>query len=270
MPVILLAARSRRKRHQQWSAVVICLGTAFLGCSLGYLLNEQSPARPVEVSTAHQSSQDLGERPTRKVYLYSVLPGGIESSEELATKLQDDSVAARHYSDFKVERAVLVYARFKQEAAYVSFRKGSQIFWTRKRVHVANSEMLLTDGRAFARTRCGNRLSDKPQKPTTENEPSEEALLFVPTFMADRMIQLPADVEEAPRLQGKPPFVLPTPGAILPFEEVVKPLSLVPLTSGFASNAPTPLGNSPEPATLVFLTSGCLLFAFFSHRRRKA
>ena len=263
MPVILPAIRRRRRHHQHGKKLATFLVGAVLSGSIGYQFFKAGPTRSGPSSTDQQQSTILVERPPRKVYLYSVIPGGVDSAEELATRLNANPVAARHYADFKVDRAVLVYARFDQQKAYVSYRKKDEIFWTRKRVHVDNSEILLTDGKGFARTRCGNRLSETPQKPTQATEPAEEALLYVPTFTSDRLIRLPADWEDAPPLPVRSAFVLPAPGAILPFEEIVRPLRFVPLAVGASNNFPALVGNSPEPSTIILFASGCLTVIIF-------
>ena len=260
--------KRHRRQHRRNRKFIVILAGAVLVASLSHLFYKK-PARPEGLRPTDRQEATVLPEKQREVYLYSVIPGGVDNAEELGAKLKTDKVAAHHYSDFKVDRAVLVYARFDQQKAYVSYRKDAKIFWTRKRVHVGNSEMLLTDGKNFARTRCGNRLSETPQKPTEANEPSEEALLYVPTFVSDRAIQLPADWETAPPLQVSRPFVFPAPGAILLFEEVQRPLRFVPLTVGVTNSVPVPVGNSPEPGTTVLLASGCAALAIF-HLRRKA
>lgn len=268
MWLYLFTLRKRRRQHLRNSKIIVVSVGAVLGCLSSFFFHKQRPEQQLRglSPTEQQISAVLEE--SRRVYLYSVIPGGVDSSEELGAKLRADPIAARHYSDFKVDRAVLVYARFDQEKAYVSYRKNDKVFWTRKKVHVKSSEMLLTDGKGFARTRCGNRLSDKPQNPTAASEPSEEALLYVPTFTTNTVIRLPADLEDAQPLPVTPSLVLPGPEAILPFEEIVKPTRLVPLTSAAVTRASIPLGNSPEPGTLLLLTSGCLVLGFSALRRR--
>jgi hypothetical protein len=60
--------------------------------------------------------------------------------------------------------------------AYVSYRMGDRIYWTRKKLLIPEGELVLTDGVHFARTRCGNRLSLTPGAETRDDEPSEAAL----------------------------------------------------------------------------------------------
>jgi len=59
--------------------------------------------------------------------------------------------------------------------AYVSYRLGNHVFWTRRPLLLKANETLLTDGVHYARTRCGNQLSATPG-PVSAAEPSPEAL----------------------------------------------------------------------------------------------
>ena len=77
---------------------------------------------------------------------------------------------------------------------------GIKSFGQKKRIHIDTTEPVLTDGKNFARTRCGNRLSNTPEKPTAREEPTEEALLYAPPPVSNKILLLPADLEEAPSL----------------------------------------------------------------------
>jgi hypothetical protein len=59
---------------------------------------------------------------------------------------------------------------------YVSYRIGNDVFWTKHRLTLPKGETMLTDGRAMARTRCGNRVSALPSKPNALVEPTTEEL----------------------------------------------------------------------------------------------
>jgi hypothetical protein len=56
------------------------------------------------------------------------------------------------------------------KAAYVSYRINDKVYWMKK---------LLTDGTNYARARCGNRISEVSQAPTSAEEPAH-ALLDTP------------------------------------------------------------------------------------------
>jgi len=61
----------------------------------------------------------------------------------------------------------LVLAR----TAYVSYRIGNRVYWTRRRVTLKKGETVITDGKITARTRCANRVEEMPQQATSESEP---------------------------------------------------------------------------------------------------
>jgi hypothetical protein len=110
----------------------------------------------------------------RAVYPYSVIPGGVLNAKELGTALRIDSVAREHYADFNVAGARIIRVATDRKA-YVSYRKGNKIFWTRKQVSLHAGETLLSDGEHVARTRCGNRVSEVPRAPVSPDEPEETA-----------------------------------------------------------------------------------------------
>jgi hypothetical protein len=106
----------------------------------------------------------------RTVYPYSVIPGGVHSRDELRDALREDAVAASHHAavalrDIRAERVTT------PRRAYVSYRVGDRIYWTRHMVPLVPGETLLTDGRTTIRARCGNAVSDRPMIPTWVGEP---------------------------------------------------------------------------------------------------
>ena len=114
--------------------------------------------------------QKDGEFP-RQVYPYSVVDGGVHSVQELQLAIWRDPVVAKHYSNFKLERARVIESKADRHF-HVSYRVGGEIFWTKKRLKVAKGERLITDGTNFTRTRCANVLSEVPQGKTSPDEPA--------------------------------------------------------------------------------------------------
>jgi len=110
----------------------------------------------------------------RRVYRYSVIPGGAYSPEELRQALDSDEVAARHYAVFRRASLQTEPSRFVQPV-YLSYRVGDAVYWTRQPVALAPHETLLTDGANFARARCGNRVSIEPQSPVQAASPAPGA-----------------------------------------------------------------------------------------------
>jgi hypothetical protein len=165
--------------------------------SFGSLAGHIVPAAP-EVSPLVRS--------LRPSYPYSVIPGGAYSAAELHYANQTDAVVRAHYASFNMKLAHTVRLtadRFQ----YASYRVKDQIYWTRKRLRIGKGEYLLTDGAAFARTRCGNRLSETPQEPVSPQEPAA-ALLSMPPIRPEmlpalELAQAPPSgevAEAAPRL----------------------------------------------------------------------
>jgi hypothetical protein len=135
-------------------------------------------------------------RSLRPSYPYSVIPGGAYSSAELHYANQTDAVVRAHYANFNLKLAHVVQVtddRFQ----YASYRVKNQIYWTRKKLRIQKGEYLLTDGVAFARTRCGNRLSDTPQAPVSMQEPAT-TLLSMPPIRPEMLPKL--QLAQAPPL----------------------------------------------------------------------
>jgi hypothetical protein len=170
-------------------------------------------------------------RSLRPSYPYSVIPGGAYSPAELRYANQTDAVVRAHYATFDLKPAHIVQLtadRFQ----YASYRIKDQIYWTRKKLRIPKGEYLLTDGVAFARTRCGNRLSDAPQMPVSPQEPAV-ALLSMPPIRPEMLPKL--ELAQAPPL-GEVAEASPRLAPVLPnsFE-------------GILVTAPTPLpSNLPQ------------------------
>jgi hypothetical protein len=124
------------------------------------------------VAPAPSAEQAL---PAKPVYRNSVIPGGVHSAADLAAAIARDPVIRAHYANFNVATTRVV--RLEQaRMVHVSYRIGDTIYWTKKKVQLAQGELLLSDGTHLARTRCGNRIADEPQGPVLDNEPAPEEL----------------------------------------------------------------------------------------------
>jgi hypothetical protein len=189
------------------------------------------------------------------VYPYSVIPGGVHSDAEFQAVLQRDPVIAAHYSDFRSNSAHFLRLSASKQV-YVSYRLGDRIFWTRKKVTLRAGETLLTDGSHFARTRCGNRISEVPLGPASPAEP--------PTEVLDHPLP-PVRPEFVPAIFPAGPFLPDGPSNILlAFNSAAQPpegstpflpfLPLVPCcgpSQPHSSTSPPPPpgpGPSPSPA----------------------
>ena len=96
-------------------------------------------------------------------YPYSVIPGGVYAPVELRSAMEADPVVRTHYADFDASRTRLVTLT-EDAKMFVSYRKAGQVYWTKGKLKIPQGEVLITDGTSYARTRCGNRLSEKPGK----------------------------------------------------------------------------------------------------------
>ena len=133
---------------------------------------ETSPGREKATSSLAKPRNEPTNRP---VYRHSVLPGGVQSGDEVKERLAQDAVAARHYKGIDPVR--LKPAHLKQDRrAYVSYRVGEKIYWTRQPQLLKAGELVLTDGEQTVRARCGNRLEDEPQEEvqSADESPADE------------------------------------------------------------------------------------------------
>lgn len=173
--------RNRRIRRALLLALCGCLALAFASIALGYLspsLFRASSHRSVPnlsdialhnaiIAAQQQSLRQMQKRP---VYPYSVVAGGVQDRRELKWAAEHDPVVAAHYAGFDYAHArvvQLLQARF----VYLSYRIGNRVYWTRHRVALRKGETLITDGKITARTRCANRVEEKPQQESSNEEP---------------------------------------------------------------------------------------------------
>jgi hypothetical protein len=173
---------ARKRRRNSRSVYLVC--AAILG-ALCLLYWVPAPKRLARGEPDRAAADNYGDRASvrpaairarpRPVYPYSVIPGGAYSVAELDAALRADPVAAAHYAVFARAQMRLTPAP-DSVVAYVSYRQGDRIYWTRRKLHVAAQEALLTDGNHTARARCGNRISLTPQSPVGVTEPSASDL----------------------------------------------------------------------------------------------
>jgi len=182
-------------------------------------------------------------RPGRPVYLYSIIPGGVKSAEELQHVVEHDPVAAQHFRGFDYQRARLVEVSQKQ-SMYVSYRIGDKVYWTRKKVSLRPGETLISDGKIVARTRCGNRVALAPLGPPAMLEPLEMDL-DQPLFSND-MVTREVDPQADPYLTS-----LPTRD-----RKRLIPLFFLPFAGLPGSSSHAPLAVTPEPGTMLLFSTG--------------
>jgi hypothetical protein len=305
--VQLVLKRKRTHRHRQNRLLRRLLAVAVLSVFVGtfsiFALRYFSPSivghtgpvvgaglrSGVELDRTATLDQVLSNvRPSRPVYPYSVVPGGVEDVKELKWVAEHDPIVGAHYAGFNYARAQVVRLTLAR-TVYLSYRIGNHIYWTRRRITLHKGEKLITDGRMTARTRCANRVEESPQQQATSpseppaqkfDEPvrpgegiamSSPALPFESTFLSRP--QLPG-MEAVGPLNLYDPFVG---GNLIP-------LSAPPVAAGLCApvkgkgTAPTVTTNNkknslacqvvvtpeavPEPGTWLLFISGLAFIGF--------
>jgi hypothetical protein len=198
------------------------------------------------------------------VYPYSVIRGGVANPDELKHVMEYDPVVSRHFQGFDSQRAHLVRLSQK-EAMYVSYRIGDRVYWTRRKVTLPLGETLITDGTIVARTRCGNRVAAVPLDAGSPLEPSPDEL-EQPFNLRDPDPIPPAlaTLNSAP--VQPPPAVIPA-AAKGSGWWFIPPLVYVP--SGSSGSSGGPLAVTPEPGSLLLISSGLAAVYWRSRKARR-
>jgi hypothetical protein len=230
------SSRNRRRevRAAAISVIAACaVVAAFVSAVL--VLEPLKEARVAPLTTARETviAHDLDLEPARDesprtVYPFSVISGGVYSAEEVAEAVATDPVVNAHYSGV-TPAAMHVETVDAPRAAYMSYRIGDQIYWTKRRIALHDGERMLSDGSVTIRARCGNRLSDEPMVPTSDAEPPVEA------FEGDPAPPVVAWAEPAvPNSDGPKLSLAAIPAMELPMEplSVSEPSASVPFVMG--------------------------------------
>ncbi len=278
----------RRSRHRKRRALrrIAFLSLVFSAAALfawrflpEYLVSLSRPSRAsangwqngnAREKLALAAGQPRGKRrwvpKSRLYYPYSVVPGGVQDPADLRLAAAEDRVVARHFAQFNWDRAQLISLN-KGHMAYLSYRIGDQVFWTKKRVWIPRGEKLISDGKIMARTRCGNRVEEMAQPAISTEEP-DPAKFEQPLLADGSSVRGPIPVnfesslrgEEGPSLiaEGPPPLA-PLPGGILfPIGPPISACELKHLDEQDEKKCrPKPPPPAiPEPSTIALLTTG--------------
>jgi hypothetical protein len=225
-----------------------------------------STSTPLLAAPVNFSATEKGPLGRRRLFPYSVIARGVQSNRELKNAMAKDPVVAAHYAGFKVARTHIVRLDHDR-AAYVSYRLGNVVFWTKRRVIIPAGESLLTDGESMARTRCGNRLSVSPEAPVSPEEPSA---MILETLQEDSTLVAYNSPFELPLT---PPPAAQKP-ALVEGEPLFIPSSIwFPVEAARATHPPvtasrTPPIVVPEPDTLLLLSTGFSALWLARKRRR--
>ncbi|MGA8493367.1 MAG: PEP-CTERM sorting domain-containing protein [Terriglobales bacterium] len=225
----------------------------------------------------------------RVVYPYSVIPGGVQTPDDLREVSDHDRIVGSHYAGFDFRNARIVELD-QPRLVYLSYRMGDSIYWTAKRISLHKGEKLITDGKMTARFRCANRISETAQPVVSPVEPP--AAKFEEPFDGSvGQIPFPGDFnatgparEYAGLGAAGPPTLIssgtaPFPGGGLPpiFPPPIPTGSCPPLdikdelAAGSGKSNPCPHHKPPpppvpEPATMLLVSSGIIGIYW---RRRK-
>ena len=294
--------RNRAARRAIVFAVAVVFVAATSTAALRYfspsLFGKQSIPTIPEPSQAGLNRTALNQillrtPPSRPVYPYSVVPGGVEDAKELKWVAEHDPVVAAHYAGFNYARAQVVRLTLAR-TAYVSYRIGNHIYWTHRRITLHKGEKLITDGRMTARGRCANRVEGTPQQEASPAEPSAEKFDQPLREGSGTAMQSPGVPFEsalnrapAPGLEAAAPLTLYDPfvgGSWVPISPPPLPAALCgPAKKSGAAGTTGDSGNSgkkktvctvsggpepiPEPGTWITFASG--LSAILWQARRK-
>lgn len=146
------------------------------------------------------------QRVKRKVYPYSIVPGGAENVHEAKIDMSDPAVKAL-YAGFNLDQ--LREEKLKTNlVGYVSYRMDDQIYWTAKKLTLRAGETVFTDGTHIARGRCLNCYSALPMSPVRPHEPTEKAM--------DLPAEMPVTAYEFPKVPLYTPAIPIPPGDLTP------------------------------------------------------
>jgi hypothetical protein len=287
---------TRRHRRNQFFRraalfiVIVSLTFALASVALQYLspslMNRAAkPATPEQTSaeananllaiTQKEASRSVEDRP---VYRYSVVPGGIKDARELKWVAEHDPVVASHYAGFDYEHARLVRLVLAR-TAYVSYRIGNHVYWTRHRISLKKGETVLTDGKITARTRCGNRVEEMPQQATSSSEPpaakfEEPVQPAIGTAVQNPPVPFQSALTNRPSVPGLGPAPLlslydpfgrgvwipieppPLPGVCGPNKKGTVTVTSGKKKKGDPCGGPGGKGEVPEPGTWLLVATG--------------
>jgi len=214
----------------------------------------------------------------QQTYPYSVIPGGIRDAAELREMAARDYVVRRHFAGFDYHRARVIRAK-ESRAVYLSYRVRDRVFWTRKKVRLHAAELLLTDGKITARTRCGNQVSETPKSEVSDEEPAEDVLDQPVADIASLGPSLPFRFSEVrPNLPGADAIPPAGPqlfagGFHFPFADFGVPIPKGACKQGDEEERKRCRHHhkppaAPEPSTLLLIASGLAVLGWrYRHLR---
>ena len=221
-------------------------------------------------------------------YPHALIPCGLSSNDELQRARESDGQLEEHYAEVGFVRPEVLKA---DELDYVSYRLGSKIVWTSKRLLIHAGEKVLKDRSGNTiRGRCGNRLSRVPMMPAPPLLPPdiefERPLIAglvpfvpeVPPGLAPVVPGIPTEVPALPPYVAEvPPLEAPVvPSGPSPFIPLIPLIPIIPIAVGSPGGTPifgfpvAPPVATPEPGTVWFSVAGVLLVLGERYRRSRS
>ena len=130
---------------------MLAIGPAIFGAVALFALRASTvklaeiPDYTKTVDSLVESALAPAEGETRPEYRYSVIPGGVYTSEEFEAAIQEDPVVADEYGYIDTS-AVRAEVLSEPRLAYVSYRLNDRIYWTKNKVALKAGETILSDG----------------------------------------------------------------------------------------------------------------------------
>ncbi len=199
-------------RPRIWMLAALLVGFLSIGSSLiaaavmTRFLTLPGQLPPSKSPVTYQTSMVV-EQVTRKVYPFSIVPGGVENLDEAKRAMQDRTIQA-NYSE--VDFANLRQVKLKKDlSGYVSYRWDEKIYWTSSQVTLRAGETVFTDGVYLVRARCLNSFSPFLMLPIQSNEPTEQ-VFDTPAEIPVIAYSFPKDSVSAPELPLSPEVLTPS------------------------------------------------------------
>jgi hypothetical protein len=240
-------------------------GTASLAAALLLAGCAQSPqpagqmASDEAILPANMNPDGLPAPTENLVFPWSVVPGGVRSPEGAQQAVDRDPIVKEHYRAVDIAK-LRTEKLSKSKSAYVSYRMGDSIYWTRNPVLIKAGETVLSDGETMLRGRCGNMVSETARLPVAPAhlEPPAAAMdvavpasrlvaAIPPAISGERLEPSQAALDRAPHVSTS---VLPSPEPqdALPgyAPHGASGGGFVPVTGSGGGGAPASLGPPPE------------------------
>ncbi|MGC2197902.1 MAG: PEP-CTERM sorting domain-containing protein [Terriglobales bacterium] len=293
--------RNRLIRRSLLAAVFVLgglTGAALLPIDFGSFLASSFSSHPapewssgdvrhdLALSAAAGTDASAPAKDVRPVYPYSIVPGGVHDPKELERVFERDPVVAAHYRGFDFRRARVLQLT-EDKTVYVSYRIAGRVYWTTKKVRLRRGEKVITDGKMTLRTRCGNQVSETARQEVSPHEPAIAKLEQPIQIDPGTAMMIPSDFGSALTRPNLPVFGPSQPGySFIANNGGLLSLYPPPLpscgptktkkggTSGGSTKkgkgvdcSNTPVGEVPEPGTLVLLSTG-IAGAYFRYRNK--